>query len=503
MSHAQASLISAADLDKLTYINVGAHGTLTGKLHTTTADIDAILAHLQRADVPKLVVHFHGGLVNEEAGELTACRVVPLYRSAGAHPVVFIWETGFLETIEHNLGDIHNTKLFKRIVAYAVQQLAKRLNVPEFTRGPGRREDVKEVEARLFSPGGMQNYDTHPVNEQARGGAEILSREDVETIQPEAQAEIEEQLQVEMDESDALNFVLVQEVPRSRLLDKTKVAQDETDAAKGVISIGKLAYHISLVVYRTAKRYVQHHDHGFTGTVVEETLREFYMADFGAWVWGGMKDASEQMWSTNLGLSGDKIHGGRYFLDGLSKVQQQKPSLIVDLVGHSAGAIAICMMLRAAESAKIPVKVRNLILMAAACTTELFHQEIVLHPARFNQFRMFTMDDNFEKADHLLSVIYDRSLLYLISGILEPAEVDSPIAGMLRFDTGKDPFDLPMLKDVDAFLRPAAGAQRLVLARTMVNDPKAQVGFTSNAARHQDFNTDADTCASLVTMIKP
>jgi hypothetical protein len=140
--------------------------------------------------------------------------------------------------------------------------------------------------------------------------------------------------------------------------------------------------------------------------------------------------------------------------------------------------------------------------MAPACTSEFFHQEIVLHPERYDQFRMFTMDDNFEQSDHLLSVIYNRSLLYLVSGVLEPKEVDLPIAGMLRFDTGASPFDLPMLTAVRQFLRPVGGQQAAVLARSMVNAPNAQPGFISNAARHQDFNTDADTCASLVVMIK-
>lgn len=221
---------------------------------------------------------------------------------------------------------------------------------------------------------------------------EVLTDADVETIQPEAQAEIEEQLQMEVDETEALNFVLVREVPQSPLLDKSKVAVSETEAAKGIVSIAKLAYHISLVVYRTAKRYVQHRDHGFTATVVEEALREFYMADFGAWVWAGMREVAEHMWSANLGVSGDQLHGGRYFLEGLCKVQQQKPSLIVDLVGHSAGSIAICMMLHIAAANTLPLKVRNLILMAPACTSDLFHQEIVMHPERYERFRMFTMD---------------------------------------------------------------------------------------------------------------
>ncbi len=501
MSHDQSFPVPSADLDKLTYINVGAQGKLTGKLRTTAADIDAILAHLQQADAPKVVLHFHGGLVDEEAGELTARRVVPLYLSAGARPIVFIWETGLLETITHNLSDIHDTRLFKKIVAYAVQQLATRLNIPEFTRGPGQREDVTQIEARIFAPGGMQSYDTRPINIQARGGAEALTTEDVEVIQPEAQAEIEEQLQLELDQSEAFNLMLRQEVPETPLLDKTKVAESETEASKGIISIGKLAYHISMVVYRSAKRYIDQRDHGFSATIVEEALREFYMADFGAWVWSGMKDTAEHMWSPNSGLSGGQLHGGRYLLEGLCKVQQQKPSLIIDLVGHSAGSIAICMMFRMAASAKLSLIIRNIILLAPACTSDLFYEEIVLHPERYTEFRMFTMDDNFERSDHLLSVIYDRSLLYLISGILEPAEVDSPIAGMLRFDEGAGPLTSPMLSAVRQFLRPGGGPQRIVLARTMVNDPKAQPGFISNAARHQDFNTDADTRASLFVMI--
>ncbi len=155
-------------------------------------------------------------------------RAVPLYKSAGAHPVVFIWETGFLETVTHNLSDIHNTKLFKKILAFAVQQLAKRLNIPEFTRGPGQRESVNKVEARLFAPGGMQSYDTAPVNVQARGGADGLSDEDAEVIQREAQAEIEEQLQEQLAQDEALGFVLGRDASESPLLDKTKVADNET-----------------------------------------------------------------------------------------------------------------------------------------------------------------------------------------------------------------------------------------------------------------------------------
>jgi len=156
MFQSATSIASGQGLDKLTYIDIGAHGQLTGKLQTSASDIDKILEHIKQANVQKLVLHFHGGLVSEEAGELTAQRMVPLYQSAGAHPVVFIWETGFLETIEHNFTDIHNTKLFKKILAYAIQQLAKRLNIPTLSRGGGQAQDVNVIEALIFAPGGLQ-----------------------------------------------------------------------------------------------------------------------------------------------------------------------------------------------------------------------------------------------------------------------------------------------------------------------------------------------------------
>jgi pimeloyl-ACP methyl ester carboxylesterase len=494
------SLLPNSSLDKLTYINIGANGTLSGTLHTTTSDIDAILTYL-RIWADKVVLHFHGGLVSEEAGELTAQCVVPLYKGAGAHPVVFIWETGFLETVLHNLSDIQNTALFKKILAYAVQQLGEHLGIPAFSGGLGKRENVNTIEARLFSPRGAETYDTRELDAQVGEGLSILGVT-LYTLQQKAQSEVEEQLRAELSKDDTLKRILEYEVPRTELLNPDAVAQTRTEAARGVISITKLASSIARVVYHVARRYREQRDHGFSATVVEETLREFYIADLGAWVYGGMKHVAKKMWAPNGGLSGEQIHGGRYFLEGLFKLQQERPTLIIDLVGHSLGSVAICMMLQTAYSSELPLKVRNLILMAPACKSSLFYEEIVTHPNRYQKFRMFTMNNDFEKANHLLSIIYDRSLLYLVSGILEPEEIDMPLVGMMRYETCSSPFDSPMLIGVHNFLFEAAVPQRTVLARTLVTDPKAAAGFRSNAARHQDFNTDADTQNSLVEMIK-
>ncbi len=79
------------------------------------------------ADHARLVVHFHGGLVDEKAGMATAERLLPVYRSASSYPVFFVWESGLLEVLSHNLIEISREKIFqllmKNLLQFAVGKL--------------------------------------------------------------------------------------------------------------------------------------------------------------------------------------------------------------------------------------------------------------------------------------------------------------------------------------------------------------------------------------------
>jgi hypothetical protein len=48
---------------------------------------------VNRQSAPGLVIHFHGGLVNETAGRKIAQRLLPIYATAGAYPLFFVWES--------------------------------------------------------------------------------------------------------------------------------------------------------------------------------------------------------------------------------------------------------------------------------------------------------------------------------------------------------------------------------------------------------------------------
>jgi hypothetical protein len=487
---------ASKSLDPLTYLNVGKGGCLNGVLGTDTQAIDKILAHLATTEVTKVVLHFHGGLVNSEAGELTATSMVPLYQSAGSHPVVFIWETGFLDTIKKNITEIHSTTLFKKVLSYAVQQLGKRLRIPIPGRGEGQAESLATIELKIVTPGGLATYE-----EGARGGGDTLTEANVDDMRLNVQEELTFQLENDLSRDAALKEVLEEDAVETPLLDPSKVTDSRGPEGRGVLSVAKLAFAIAQVVYRTAKRYLQKREHGFGPTVVEEILRELYLANIGAWVWGGMKSVGEQMWLANDGLTGTAVHGGRYLLDGIVKLQETKPSLVIDLVGHSAGSIAICHLLQAASAANFGLKIRKVVLMAPACTSELFLNEIVRKPNRYSECWFFTMNDNYEQQNHLVEIVYERSLLYLISGILESSGVDVPVAGMMRFLSGSAPFAQPEMTEIKQFLF-SSGPQRTILSLSNTIAPSAPLGLRSNSSRHQDFNTDSDTRQSLAAILQ-
>lgn len=459
---------------RLNFLNVGLGGTFTasGAFRSTRADVDRLMDHVGTLDSPRLAVHFHGGLVSEEAGMAVARSVAGVYQGAGSHPVTFVWETGALETIAAQLRALHRTRLFRKLRTLILRRAAKYVGDVVAGRGAGRRLTDEEVEGAVLAGGFFPMVDAGA----ARGGG----LEDVD--EAELQAEFDADLQADLE----IEEIFREEAAETPLLDR---AQLENAAAKGILSWGKAAKTLATITYRAIKRHTDGRDHGFYPTVVEELLREIYLADLGAWTWSTIKEKAEAMFATDGAEADGDVRAGAYFLQRLGELRAAKPSLVVDLVGHSAGSIAICHMLRAmAERGDAPV--RRIAFLAPACRTDLMHGELVRHPERFAEFRMFTMSDAQESADELVPFVYTRSLLYFISGVLED-EADATIAGLDRHLTGDDPYTDEHLTALAAFI---AEPRRLVLSRTV---DAAAMGQRSTSTTHGGFDEDAATRASL------
>lgn len=473
---------------KLNYVNVGPHGTFkrSGNLHTTPEDIDAVFKHLSDTGIDKLSVHFHGGLVGEGKGETIARSMQSVYEAGGAHAVTIIWETGLLETLGRNLTRISDTKLFQKLVRYVFHQLTKRLGADISGRGPGEPMTMAEIEAELSRIEKFEGFEA-----SARDGAGKLDEADLDFARDEMEMEYLLELQDDTDLVEEDFDVLAGDVTLDPAID-----QELRDVDGKGLSLFQIAAHLAKITYRVLRRYVRKRDHGLYPTVIEEILREFYLADFGAWTWGRMKDVAAEMWLPNGALIDDKSHPGTYFLDRLNAHAAAHPGIKVDLIGHSAGSIAICQMLRAAEAAGTMPKIRSILFLAPACTVRLMHAEILSHPGRYALFRMFTMADAYEQKDRLVGPAYTRSLLYLISGVLEE-ESDAPIAGMERFWTVAAPFDADFLVETASWLK-QAGADRVALS---VTADDAGPGLISAAQKHGDFDNDDATRTSLTHVV--
>ncbi|WAJ34397.1 hypothetical protein OUO20_05535 [Arthrobacter sp. FX8] len=191
------------------------------------------------------------------------------------------------------------------------------------------------------------------------------------------------------------------------------------------------------VFARVIRRFLISDDHGVYPTVVEEILREFYVANAGAAVWTAMKNETSD---TFVGTG----RGGRLLVDGIAEALTGNAQVDITLVGHSTGAVYIDNLLSElvkgrAEGYRIwpdDQKIR-VILLAPAATYERFTAGVENYENLISEMRVITMTDESEQADQLLGPAYPRSLLYFVSGVVERDRDGKsgvmPLIGMARY----------------------------------------------------------------------
>jgi hypothetical protein len=472
-------------------INAGPQGTFraSGNYQTTPEQVDALFTKIRAEKPSKITLYFHGGLVSEKAGMDTARKLYQPLKDTGGFPIFMVWETGLVETISTNIKKISETSLYDKVLKALLKVLEKKLGI-ETPGGRGVGDVLTDVELnRELSK--VRPFEDADVANQDGARSAVLIEE-----LPEDDAMLEMQFYPE------LQYILDTDTELPALLADSSAVQ-----GRGIISTGALLLNLTKIAVRVAKRFLNKRDHGFYPTVVEEILRQFYLAELGAWVWNEMKLKSEYLWKDNQGLEGTDQHAGRYLLDRLAAYIREtkdtagKPTVWVDLVGHSAGSIAVCNLLKVVASDFAGFKFRNLVFMAPACRTDLFVAEVLTHPERYEALRCFTMSDENERKDMLVPYFYTRSLLYLISGILEKKGegFDEYILGMERYLSGENPYkddvNLGLLKTYFA----EQGKNRLVLSKSA---PDALEGLRTTSLSHGGFDDDLPTIESVCCILK-
>ena len=511
-------------------ISTGADGNLDGM---STAQVLAIVDKAFNSG--QIVMHFHGGLVNKTKGIQIAESLLPVYTKAGAYPLFFVWRSGALENITGNIwqrfkdgvglldyarvriGQLFEESIFNRLLRKVMSWSVGILRDLGLGRGGTDRPDGDEMAEEM----GRLELGGEPFAELSfnDSGADLDALEndfisDVDT-DDDLRADLSAVLAYQkLGQTTAGGRGLPAVQPEPTLMDRDVLVEisDGSDGqpggARGVASAIALARKAWTVVTSVVTRFRQQTDHGPYPTVLEELARAFYLGAVGGTVWKLMKDDTRQTF--------DKPdRGGRLVVNRLAELMAQQPSkqLKITLVGHSTGAVFINNLL-AAIGPNSPVGDRwneqvqfQIVLLAPACTTADFANMLTTSTPRIGRLRIFTMTDAAEQQDHVVGQLYPRSLLYLVSGLLEREGTASTVRlvlGLSRYldDESKmgqllsSPFSAAnSLPQVRKFL-PYQDHQ-IVLSPNISTTP----GRQSGAARHQDFDDDPLVRESLKFLV--
>jgi hypothetical protein len=490
------------------------HVVLTGtdgELRTERAAVDAMLDGI--AERGRGVIHFHGGLVSEARGLKTAKSLLDVYNGAGAFPVFFVWRSGLMEIATGTLlRDIADEAVFKQLLKRVLRFAVGKLTSEEGAKGlggatvPGEAEADKELRRRdrgeepfAEKEIATEPADVTPSDEQA---LELELMNDYE-LQEALRSALSEQAGETGVRSRGLGEAEAR--AKSSMLDPAAVEELRAgapgDGAKGLLSTTALVTKTVRVLARVIGRFRSRKDHGIYVTVVEEVLREFYLANAGAALWQAMKKETLDTFEP-----GHDDRGGAYFLSRLGEVLQHEPRPEITLVGHSTGAVFINNLMEAVEGRRqdetepfpVDFRFRHVVFLAPACTFTDFARVVKRWEELSDDFRMFTMTDEAECHDALVPVVYPRSLLYFVSGVLErdaqgKSEAAKPIVGLARY------YDAELTDPPDelAYVRRFVGGPERVVWSPADRGP----GLSAGALSHGAFDEDEQVRASLRAII--
>ncbi|OFY63953.1 MAG: hypothetical protein A3H98_13445 [Bacteroidetes bacterium RIFCSPLOWO2_02_FULL_36_8] len=475
-----------ANLEKKYYINVGANGTFadSGQVHSTPSDVEDIFKFLNDSDIEKLLIYFHGGLVSEKNG-MNAAELMKNYFAdvnSKRHVVSFVWETGPIETVVQNLKDLKELTgkdLFEEVIKFVIKIVAKKLGISD-ARGDGEylSDTIIKEEKNKVAP--FENLDK---DLGTRGGAIIdIDDEDETYSEFYKKLEAESKNLLDNEASDELK----------------NINEDNEEVSRGGFLV--IAKIVAQIAFAVLKRYWKKTHHDFYPTVMEEAFRKIYLDKIGHWGWKQMKDKSDKMFQSNSGLSGDAQYAGAFFLALLDMHTKNRVTagkkFEVELIGHSAGSIAICNLLEATGKNFPSIRYNNIFFLAPACRTDLFLEKgkAAKEKGLFQKFKMFTMEESNEKKDYCIPFIYTHSLLYMVSGLFED-EIDAKIMGLHeQFKAIGRYSDFDELKKLNSFIND----NKLVLSTDTTNTDES---MRSNSLKHGDFDNDDYTLKSILKSI--
>ena len=493
--------------------NDGALATSAGSDLSTPAEVQTLVKSL--AGAKKVVLHIHGGLVSASQALKDAENLKSHYANSGIRPVFIIWKTGPLETLGNLLQNLFQEDLFtilvRRVSGFVARKLAAEVFSEFLPRSPLEPlpppDDLyatTEFQKRKRNEEPLKDLDPDkatPVTPAEEAQFEQELSEDGELLEAAEKAArwLEDQEQGLVDPTFAARGVEGESKPT--LIDKELLVEPGPKGvrARGFFSAAKLIKTVAKVGLKVVLRFLQKRDHGPYATVVEELLRECYVAEFGEKVWGTMKRQARETFNQAA-----DPRGGHYFMKQFAQLYHKPQHPKLSVVAHSAGAIYACHLAQYAarekgKSLSADFSFADMIFLAPACSFTLFHQTWTRDPALFANFRMFALSDPLESGYWEVPVIYPRSLLYMVSGAFEKEDdkttgaYDLPILGMQRYIDTAQVYNMPAV----------AGVRQLIDKKTFWSVHDGGDGLRVNSQQHGQFffGPDGKTVSQVMQSI--
>lgn len=495
---------------------------------------DAFSQYKSVSGSKSLALFFHGGLVDKKSGMANAQQLLGPYSAANAasgfagnaYPYFFVWESGLIETLQHNLLGIASEAIFQRlrdIIGGKSQSViggtspqspallrTPTLNVTTRAVPPNltlSSADIEEVQCAV------ENDPIINVERQKIARSSISVRDAFAQPRDGLTREVRTSA-VTLLSPEIVSAIVAEEEHRAAVVPTNK------SLLWNPVSLGTLALGAGKVLIRIISRYASGHNHNFHNTVVEEIFRQYYIANIGWAVWNEMKvETAEAFQGTT------ESNVGTALIANLIDLYESNPACLnarITLLGHSTGAIYICNFLRAIDAALVGKTYKDqigfdVIFMAPAVRVDVLSQTIASYGNRIRNFRAFEMSDPLESSEilvqldgamgsavnPLLAEIYTSSLLYFISGVLEDDDDDTPIDGMQRFFLGTRPFTPGSVKAVDeikTFL--ARFPNPVIYSDTAGMTPQPPPGHTCTSHHHGGFPSDKGTLESVCYLLR-
>ncbi len=473
---------------------------------TTKADLDHLFATLAAdKNRDRLVLHFHGGLVDFVSGMETADDITKRYADLQAYQVFFLWQTAvfdvlseksFLDAICPNISQVFNEPFFQQVLLLVTQFVKGKIDatnggaIDRWLDLPNEQEVCQELQnpkdgqepyaevasTALPEDARLHRHEAALFHNQLMHHDPILKQETKKIVYAHTPLAIKHKAsQTAAPFSPSFIERLIAEI--------RDVVVEDIESIVHFFMVGQCVD----VLRNVIDRFAQRRDHGLYPTIVEEILRQFFMGKIGKEVWDGIKNEAAST------FEGSDTCTGTAFLQGLKTYCESNPDAHITLVGHSAGGIYIFELLQHAQEILPKGVTFDIVLLAPANTYKLFSDTLKKYQERIQAVRIFAMSDELEQKDALIPGVYPLSLLYLVSGILE-AEADTPILGMQRYFTDKSPYTMPEVQFSFLFLNKYQTTHIWSLVT-------AGDGLSSGAKSHATFYSDELTLNSVKYVI--